>query len=477
MDYEVVIGLEVHAELATKSKIFCGCKNEFGGEPNTHCCPVCSGHPGVLPVLNRQAVEYAVKAGLALNCQIQRFSKFDRKNYFYPDLPKAYQISQFDLPFCKDGFLDVRAGEKTSRVRINRIHLEEDAGKLVHSEWGSGTLVDYNRCGVPLIEIVTEPDMRSPEEALAFLEQLKSILKYSGVSDCKMEQGSLRCDVNLSLRPFGQAEFGVRSEMKNVNSFSAAFRAMNYEIKRQAKLLDEGKPVEQETRRWDDQKGMSFVMRTKEDAHDYRYFPEPDLVPVVLEQDYIESLRASLPELPAARQARYLKEYGLSEYDAGQLVAEKEVSDFFDACAALCPDKKELCNWVLGEVLRKRKEAGEESPIPLRPEGLTALLALYREGRISQKTARDVFETMWTTGEDPAAIVEREGLAQNNDAGELGGLVRELVDQNPQAVKDFLGGNTKAMAFFVGQVMKATKGKANHKLVNELLQKELESRR
>ncbi len=472
MDYEVVIGLEVHAELATRTKIFCGCINRFGGAPNSQCCPVCSGHPGTLPVLNKQAVDYSVRAGLALNCEISRFSKFDRKNYYYPDNPKAFQTSQFDLPLCKNGVLEVEAeGGGVRRVRINRIHLEEDAGKLVHSASGSGTLADFNRCGVPLIEIVTEPDMRSPAEALEFLESLKSILKYSGVSECRMEQGHLRCDVNLSLRKKGSDVYGTRAEIKNVNSFSAAVRAMHYEIERQTDILNSGGTVEQETRRWDEASGRSYVMRTKEDAHDYRYFPEPDLVPVVLTEKQIEDARDTLPMLPRARAQRYVQEYGLPEYDAKLLTADREVSDFFDSCAAIFADKKMLSNWIMSEVLKKLKEQPEgEITVPLSPPEFCSLLKMYSAQEISQAAAREVFEQLWHSGGSARAIVEERGLLQQSDRGELLELVKKLIADNPKPAADYRAGNQKAMAFFVGQAMKATGGRANHSIVSQLVQ-------
>jgi aspartyl-tRNA(Asn)/glutamyl-tRNA(Gln) amidotransferase subunit B len=473
MDYDIVIGLEIHSELNTESKIFCSCKNEFGSEPNTHCCPVCSGHPGVLPVLNRKAVEYTVKAGLALNCRILEFSKFDRKNYYYPDLPKAYQISQFDLPLCKDGFLEFTSGGKTSKVRINRIHLEEDAGKLIHSPYGSGTLVDYNRCGVPLIEIVTEPDMTSPEEAIAFLENIKSVLQFTGVSDCKMEEGSLRCDINLSLKPKGSEKLGVRSEMKNVNSFKAAYRAMVYEVKRQTEILNSGGKVLQETRRWDDNANKSFSMRSKEYAHDYRYFPEPDLVPLVLTKEYIEKIKAELPELPSQRRKKYVNEYGLPQYDADVLTSEKFISDFFESCCKLYDNKKALSNWVMGDIMRKLKENGGTS-IAVSPENFISLLKLYDSGAISQNAAKIVFEKIWEKDENPGKIVESMGLAQISDTNQLLGMVKEIIKNNPDTVKDYQGGNKKALAFFVGQIMKASKGKANPQLVNKLLIEELD---
>jgi aspartyl-tRNA(Asn)/glutamyl-tRNA(Gln) amidotransferase subunit B len=370
MKYETVIGLEVHVELATATKIFCGCENKFGGEPNTHCCPVCTGMPGVLPVLNEKVVEYAVKAGLALNCKIANFSKMDRKGYYYPDLPKAYQISQFDLPICKDGYVDIEVGGQTRRIRITRIHMEEDAGKLLH-DVGAGTAVDYNRSGVPLIEIVTEPDLRSAEEARVFLETLRSIMKYTGVSDCKMQEGSLRCDVNISVREAGSDKLGTRTEMKNLNSFSAVYRAIEAESARQIAELEDGNTILQETRRFDDVKGKSYPMRGKEEAHDYRYFPDPDLVPVTLTDERIEQIRASLPELPDAKKRRYVEELGLSEYDAGVLTAEKGIADFFEACLAEYNEPKKVCNLITSDVLRLLNESGiEPDAIPVKPAHL-----------------------------------------------------------------------------------------------------------
>lgn len=474
MEFEIVIGLEVHSELNTESKIFCSCKNEFGGEPNTHCCPICSGHPGVLPVLNKKAVQYTVKAGLAFDCKILKFSKFDRKNYYYPDLPKAFQTSQYDLPICKDGRLNfIHNGEEKS-VRINRIHLEEDAGKLIHSEWGSGTLVDYNRCGVPLIEIVTEPDIRSPEEAISFLENIKNVLKYTQVSDCKMEEGSLRCDVNLSLMPKGSDKYGTRTEMKNVNSFKAAYKAMHYEIKRQTEILMTGGKVLQETRRWDDAKGKSFSMRSKEDAQDYRYFPEPDLVPLAFTEEYIQNVKDSLPELPAKRMQRYIKDYGLPQYDAEVLTADMEISDFFDECSKIYDNKKSLSNWIMGDVMKKLKEnESDDILIPIKSENFVKLLKLYDDKVISQNASKIVFEKIWEKDCDPEKIVDELGLKQISDTNELLNMVKEIIANNPQPVADFKSGNKKALAFFVGQIMKASKGKANPQVINELLIKEL----
>jgi aspartyl-tRNA(Asn)/glutamyl-tRNA(Gln) amidotransferase subunit B len=474
MEYETVIGLEIHCELATASKLFCSCENKFGGSPNTRCCPVCSAHPGILPVLNKKAVEYTVMAGLALGCEIRRVSRFDRKNYFYPDLPKAFQTSQFDMPLCKDGAVPLPAENGGRTVRINRIHLEEDAGKLIHSEYGDGTMVDLNRCGVPLIEIVTEPDMRSPEEAVAFLETVKRRLKYAGVSECRMEEGNLRCDVNLSLMPKGASEYGVRTEMKNVNSFKAAYRAMLYEADRQKEVLSAGGRVLQETRRWDDAKNKSLTMRSKEDAHDYRYFPEPDLLPVTLTEEDIENLRARLPEPPESRVKRYAA-FGLTEYDAGVLTSDKAVSDFYDACAAVYGNKKTLANWVLGDVLRMAKlSGGEDIAITVEPSAFVKLLRLYDGGAVSQNAAKIMLEKLFAEGGDPDAMVDALGLRQIGDEEELRRLAAKIVAENPRPAADYRAGNKKAIAFFVGQIMKQTKGKANPQRINELLTEELE---
>ncbi|KNY25111.1 Aspartyl/glutamyl-tRNA(Asn/Gln) amidotransferase subunit B [Pseudobacteroides cellulosolvens ATCC 35603 = DSM 2933] len=389
MDYELVIGLEVHAELSTKSKIYCSCTTEFGGDENTHCCPICTGMPGVLPVLNKKVIEYAVKAGLATNCEIANFSKQDRKNYFYPDLPKAYQVSQYDLPICKNGYIDIEVNGVQKRIGLTRIHIEEDAGKLIHDEWGRGTLVDYNRCGVPLIEIVSEPDIRSAEEAKAFLENLKAILEYIDVSDCKMQEGSLRADVNLSIRPVGQKEFGTRTEMKNLNSFKAILRAIEGEFKRQKTEIEYGGVIVQETRRWDDNKGESYAMRSKEEAHDYRYFPEPDLVPIVLEDSYINDIRSSLPELPEARKKRYIEEFGLPEYDSSVLTSSKYFADFFEEAVKMSNNAKAVSNWIMGDLMRILKEKEmEASDIPFPAEYLAKLVKLIDGGKISGTIAK-----------------------------------------------------------------------------------------
>ncbi|MBR2500182.1 MAG: Asp-tRNA(Asn)/Glu-tRNA(Gln) amidotransferase subunit GatB [Clostridia bacterium] len=473
MNYETVIGLEVHAELKTKTKIYCGCKNEFGGEPNTHICPVCTGMPGTLPVLNKAVVDFAIKAGLAMNCTITKYGKQDRKNYFYPDLPKAYQISQFDLPLCQNGYVDIMVDGKEKRIGITRIHIEEDAGKLIHDEYGNTTVVDYNRCGVPLIEIVSEPDLRSPEEAKIFLETLKSILEYTEVSDCKMQEGSLRCDVNLSLRPIGTEEFGTRCEMKNVNSFSAAFRAMQFEKKRQAEILDNGGIIEQETRRWDDVHGVSIVMRTKEDAHDYRYFPEPDLLPIEISDEWIDSIKETIPELPEARRARYVGEYGLPEYDSFILTSSKSMADYFDSCVALGKNPKTISNWLMGDVLKLLNEK-ELSEIPFEPVRLSALIELIEKATISNQAAKKVLAQMFEEDAEPMALVEKLGLSQVSDEGELMKMVEEVLSQNPQSVADFKAGKGKAVGYLMGQTMKASKGKANPQIISKLIAEALQ---
>lgn len=474
MKFETVIGLEVHVELATNTKIFCGCKNEFGGEPNTHCCPVCTGMPGVLPVLNEKVVEYAAKAGLALNCKITNFSKMDRKGYYYPDLPKAYQISQFDLPICLGGYVDYTVDGEQKRVNLTRIHMEEDAGKLLH-EAGAGTAVDYNRCGVPLIEIVTEPDLRSAKEAKEFLETLKSIIQYTGVSDCKMQEGSLRCDVNISVREEGTAEFGTRTEMKNLNSFSAVFNAIEAESARQIAEILDGGTIVQETRRFDDVKGKSYAMRGKEEAHDYRYFPDPDLVPVVLTDEQIDAFRQSLPELPAAKKKRYVEELGLPEYDANVLTVERSIAEFFEQSIGFYNEPKKTSNFIMTDLLRLLKEEGiaaEDNPV--KPKQLAATLKMIDDGKINITVGKAVFEDVFKTGEDPEKIVEKKGLAQINDTDAILEMIKDIIANNPKPVADYKGGNKKALTFFVGQVMKSTKGKANPKTVNQILKEELD---
>lgn len=468
MEYVTTIGLEIHCELKTATKIFCGCPNVFGGEPNTHCCPVCSGYPGVLPVLNRTAVEYTALAGLALGCKVNIYSKWDRKNYFYPDLPKAWQTSQYDLPIVGPGTVEYRVNGETRTVRINRIHLEEDAGKLVHE--GGVTKVDYNRCGVPLMEIVTEPDIHSAEEAVAFLDELKSRMKYIGVSDVKMQEGSLRCDVNLSVAPAGQ--LGTRTETKNLNSFRAVSRSIAYEAARQIEVLENGGTIEQETRRWDDAAGEGYPMRSKEDAHDYRYFPEPDLLPVIMSPVTVDRLREKLPRLRHERIAQYVEAYKLSAYDADILTADRAVADLFDGAVALGAQPKKASNYIMSEILRKGKtEGSEDVTVGVTPEQLHAILALVDDGTVSLAATRDVLDRIWLTDESPAAAVDALGLKQNNDSGELEAVLQKIIADNPKVVADYKSGNPKVAAFFVGQAMKATKGKANPKLINELLSK------
>lgn len=475
MNYEIVIGLEVHSELSTQSKIYCNCTTEFGGKENTHCCPICTGMPGVLPVLNEKVVEYAVKAGLATNCEIAEFSKQDRKNYFYPDLPKAYQTSQYDLPICKNGYIDIRVGDETKRIGITRIHIEEDAGKLMHDEWETGTLVDYNRCGVPLIEIVTEPDIRSAEEAKVFLENLKAILEYTEVSDCKMQEGSLRADVNLSVRPRGQKEFGTRTEMKNLNSFRGIIRAIEAETQRQINEIEAGGVIIQETRRWDDNKGVSYAMRSKEEAHDYRYFPEPDLAPIVLDKEWIEKVRISLPELPEARKKRYIEEFGLPEYDASILTGSKILADFFEEGVAKSNNAKAMSNWIMGDLLRILKERNmEPDQIPFPAGHLAGMIGMIDKGTISGTIARKVFEKMFDSKKDPETIVKEEGLEVVNDEGALVSVVKKILENNPQSIADYKSGKEKAFGFLVGQAMKETRGKANPQVINKLLKDELD---
>jgi len=474
MEYEVVIGMEVHAELSTKSKIYCSCTTEFGGDPNTHCCPICTGMPGVLPVLNKSVVEYAVRAGLATNCKISSFSKQDRKNYFYPDLPKAYQISQLYNPLCTDGYVEIEVEGKKKRINIREIHIEEDAGKLVHDEWGTETLVDYNRCGVPLIEIVSQPDMRSAEEARLYLENLKAILEYAGVSDCKMQEGSLRADINLSVRPKGQKEFGTRTEMKNINSFKAIVRAIEYESRRQIEELESGGKVEQETRRWDDNKGISYAMRNKEEAHDYRYFPDPDLVPIVVDEKWVEEIRASLPEMPESRKERYITQYGLPEYDAGILTSSIKLANFFESALEKTSNAKAVSNWIMGDLMRILKDKEMEADeIPFPAEYLAELVNLIDKGTISGTIAKKVFAKMFDTGKAPGTIVKEEGLEVVSDEGAIVEAVKKVIVANPQSVADYKGGKEKAIGFLVGQVMRETKGKANPQIVNKVLREEL----
>jgi aspartyl-tRNA(Asn)/glutamyl-tRNA(Gln) amidotransferase subunit B len=469
MEYEIVIGMEIHIELGTKTKIFCSCPTEFGQEENTHTCPVCLGMPGVLPVLNEKVVEYATRAGLALNCEIAHFSKMDRKNYFYPDLPKAYQTSQFDLPICTGGDVEIEVDGVKKDIGITRIHIEEDAGKLLH-ESADGTLLDVNRCGVPLIEIVTEPDLRSAEEARAFAEKVRNILEYTGVSDCKMEQGSMRFDVNLSIREKGSEVLGTRTEMKNLNSFRALIRAVQYESKRQIIELKKGHTIIQETRKWDDTKGTSSSLRSKEEAHDYRYFPEPDLVPIVLEPAYIEKIKSELPELPEAKKQRYIDEYKLPEYDAGVLTTTGVTARFFEDAVALYSEPKQISNWMMVEIppLLKENEVSMEN-ISITPAQLVELLKLVKNNEISGNTGKEVLKEMFSTGKNPGDIVKEKGLAQMSDTGELEAIIEKIVSDNPKSVEDIGAGNEKAYGFLTGQVMKATKGKANAQVANEII--------
>lgn len=479
MAYEAVIGLEVHVELKTDTKIFCSCTTAFGGDPNTHVCPVCLGLPGTLPVLNRQVVHHAVLAGLATDCEIAHFSKFDRKNYFYPDMTKAYQISQYDMPICTGGHLDVEVDGTPKRFGITRIHMEEDAGKLIHQgqtiTTSSGSLADYNRAGVPLIEIVSEPDMRSAADARAYLEELRAIITYIGVSDAKMEEGSMRCDVNISLRPVGQEAFGTRAEIKNLNSLRAVERAIEYEFNRQEDLLLDGKAVIQETRTWDDGKGKTFSLRSKEEADDYRYFPEPDLPPLVIEPDYIERLRAELPVLPRVYRERFEKEAGLSATDAQIITADQAMAQFFEAAWQMYGKAQPVANWLLGDVMAMLNTEG----IGLRastftPERLVEMLRLIDDGSISGKIAKDVFVTVFQEDKDPKTVVEEKGLKQISDTSVLDQLIQETLEANPQSVADYRAGKKKALGFLVGQMMKATKGQANPGMVNELLIKALD---
>ena len=475
MKYETVIGLEVHAELSTNSKIFCGCPTEFGAPANTHTCPICLGHPGVLPVLNQRAVEFAIKASLALNCQIGEESKFDRKNYFYPDLPKAYQISQYDKPIGENGWIDIEVNGETKRIGITRLHLEEDAGKLIHTEYGDSTLVDYNRVGVPLVEIVSEPDLRSPEEARAYLEKLRSIIQYCEVSDVKMEQGSLRCDANISLRPFEQAELGTKAELKNMNSFRNVQRGLEYEQLRQAELLDKGEAIVQETRRWDDANARTLSMRGKEEAHDYRYFPDPDLIKMKISREWVEEIRASIPELPDERQARYVQNYGFSITDAGVLTSSKEISDFFQQAVETGVDAKLVSNWIMGELMGYlNAEQLELKDIKMSAASLGEMVKLIEKGTISTKIAKTVFKEMLETGKEPAKVVEEKGLVQISDEGAIRQIALDAIANNPQSVEDYKAGKTQAIGFLVGQVMKASKGKANPGMVNQLLKEELD---
>ena len=469
--YEVVMGLEVHVELSTKSKIFCGCTTEFGGEPNTHVCEVCSGMPGTLPTLNRQVVEYAIRAGLATNCEITCYNKFDRKNYFYPDLPKAYQVSQLYLPICRNGRVAVTVNGQTTHMGIHEIHMEEDAGKLVHDPWDDCTLVDYNRCGVPLIEIVSDPDFRSAEEVVAYLEKLKATLQYLGVSDCKMEEGSMRADINLSIRPVGQEAYGTRTEMKNMASLKAIARAIEGESKRQIELIEEGGIVRQETRRWDDNKGHSYAMRSKEDAQDYKYFPEPDLIPIVIEKSHIEEVRASLPELPEAKKVRYINDFSLPEYDADILTGSKYLVEIFERTVEICKNPKDASNWIMTDLLKMLNDSQtlpEDMHFSL--DSLGEILKMVDEGKINRNTGRKVFSEVFANDVSPKAYVEQNGLIQVSDTGSIEPVIADVIAQNQKAVSEYLAGNEKNFQFLVGQSMKALRGKADPQVVRDVLQ-------
>lgn len=475
-EYEAVIGIEVHAQLLTRSKMFCSCRADFfGAEPNTLVCPVCLGMPGVLPVINRKAVEYTVMTGLALHCRVAQFSRFARKNYFYPDLPKGYQISQYELPLCFDGWLEVEVDGESRRIGIERVHLEEDTAKLFHR--GDYSLLDFNRAGVPLMEIVSRPDIRTPEEARRYLVQLRAILRYLGVSTGDMEKGAMRCEINVSLRPKGSGERGTKVEIKNLNSFRSVKLALEYEIERQKRVLESGGRIEQVTMGWDEARGITVLQRTKEYAHDYRYFPEPDLPPVMLEEEWVEEIRARLPELPDARRKRFMEQYGLSRYDAGVLVADREVADYFEECVKAGQGRiepKAISNWVTGELFRLMRAQGVEvSQVKVSPQELVALIGLVKEGTINLTAAKAVFAEMFETGKPAAQIVRERGLSRISDAQVLAGIVEEVIAANPKAVADYLGGKETVLKFLVGQVMKATRGRADPRLAAQLLREKL----
>ncbi len=468
--YETVIGLEVHVELATKTKIFCGCSTAFGGAPNTHTCPVCTGMPGSLPVLNKQVVEYAVAVGLATNCQITQYCKFDRKNYFYPDNPQNYQISQLYLPICRNGHVDIETEQGTKAIGIHEIHMEEDAGKLIHDGWEDCSLVDYNRSGVPLIEIVSEPDMRSAQEVIAYLEKLRMTVQYLGASDCKLNEGSMRADVNLSVREVGAKKFGTRTEMKNLNSFKAITHAIEGERERQIELLESGKEVVQETRRWDDTKEYSYAMRSKEDAQDYRYFPDPDLVPVYISDEWLEQIRSRQPEFREAKMARYKEEFDIPEYDIGIITDSKHMADLFEETVAICKQPKKVSNWLMGETLRLLKEKNmDPEDIRFTPANLAKLIGLVDAKAINSSVAKEVFEVMFEEDVDPEKYVEEKGLKTVNDEGALRKTIEEIIAANPQSVEDYHNGKDRAIGFLVGQTMKAMKGKADPAMVNQIL--------
>ena len=471
MEWEIVMGLEVHTELATKTKIFCGCSTEFGGEPNTHVCEICSGMPGTLPLLNKRVVEFAVRTGIATNCTITQNNKFDRKNYFYPDLPKAYQISQLYLPICRNGFIEVKDKDGNSKkIGIHETHMEEDAGKLVHDEFEDCTLVDYNRCGVPLLEIVSEPDFRSAEEVLSYLTELRSILQYIGVSDCKMQEGSLRADVNLSVRPKGQKEFGTRTEMKNLNSFRAIARAIEYEAERQIELLEDGEKVMQETRRWDDNKGYSYAMRSKEDAQDYKYFPEPDLPPIEISDEYIENVKNTLPELPEAKKARYMSQFGLPEYDTGIITSDVNLVKLFEHTVEICNSPKDAANWIMGELMKMLNDTGTLSEnMSFNPDSLGKLINMIKAGKINRGTAKSVFEKIFTEDVDPEKYVEENNLGLVTDLSAIRPVIEQVIADNEKSVSEYKAGKTQAMGYIMGQAMRALKGKAPAQEVQKIL--------
>lgn len=474
MNYQMVIGLEVHVELSTKSKIFCSCTTEFGGEPNTHVCPVCSGMPGVLPVLNKKVVDFAIRAGLATNCEITRYNKFDRKNYFYPDLPKAYQVSQLYLPICRNGKVEIDVNGEKKYIGIHEIHMEEDAGKLVHDPWDDCTLVDYNRCGVPLLEIVSEPDFRSADEVIAYLTKLRETMMYLGVSDCKMQEGSMRADVNISVMPVGSSKFGTRTEMKNMNSFKAIYKAINYEANRQIELLESGGVVIQETRRWDDNKDASFAMRSKENAQDYRYFPEPDLLPIEISEEWIQNTVDNMPELPEAKRARYIKDFGLSEYDASVITSERQIAYLFEDTVKLSNEPKEACNLIMGELMRLMSDTGTlAEDVEMDPQKIADLIKLIIEEKINRTVEKEVFDEIFKNNVDPVKFVEEKGLLMLNDDSLIEKTIDEVIANNPKSIDDLKAGKDKAKGFLVGQTMAALKGKANPQTVNKILDEKL----
>jgi aspartyl-tRNA(Asn)/glutamyl-tRNA(Gln) amidotransferase subunit B len=472
--YEVIIGLEVHAQLLTETKIFCRCSTRFGSEPNTQTCQVCNGMPGVLPVMNRKAIEFAIRTGLATNCRIAPYSRFARKNYFYPDLPKNYQISQYELPLCEGGFVEIIVDNEVKRIGITRIHMEEDAGKNIHDSRGEYSYVDLNRTGVPLMEIVSEPDLRSPHEAAEYMKKLRAVLMYLGVCDGNMEQGSLRCDANVSIRPFGQKEFGTRTELKNINSFRFVEKALEYEIRRQTNIVEDGGKIVQETRLWDSAAGVTQSMRSKEEAHDYRYFPEPDLPPIVVDNAWIDRIKAGLPELPDQKRQRFIKTYGLPEHDSELLTTERGVADWFEEAVKAGGQAKAVSNWIMGDLMRIMNEENKTiGDMPIKPAQLAGMLKLMDDGTISGKIAKTVFEEICNTGKNADEIVKEKGLVQISDTGEIEKAVDDILAKHPDEIGRFRAGDEKLIGFFVGQVMKATKGKANPKVLNDLLMKKL----